>query len=186
MKNVDHLHTGWSCRHAWACPPASGCTNPNSILNGTYGWQGEALFATPNSQARKIGDYVPLVQTGDISFDGDGNFSGAHDSSLGGALIPHVDSGTYPVNSDCTTGTVSFTTGVGFTMSFVRPALSVAIHMAIRPMASLLQAKEMASHGSEVSCLSRTQVRFRSRLAEVFRESTTRTLAVWANYCGYV
>ena len=101
-------------------PRASGtCSNPNSVLNATYGWQGHALGASGNTRAPKIGDYVPLVQVGHLTFDGNGNFSGAHDTSLGGTLIPHVDSGTYSVNSDCTTGTISFSTGVGFTMSIV-------------------------------------------------------------------
>ncbi len=98
----------------------SDCSNPNSILNSTYGWQGEAQYdANGNPGHPQIGDYIPLVQTGSLTFDGNGNFSGAHDSSLGGSLIPHVDSGTYSVNSDCTTGTISFATGVGFIMNFV-------------------------------------------------------------------
>jgi hypothetical protein len=98
----------------------SDCSNPNSILNTTYGWQGEALYdPNGNPGQPQIGDFIPLVQTGHLTFDGKGNFSGVHDSNLGGLLIPHVDSGTYAVNSDCSTGTVSFATGVGFTMSFV-------------------------------------------------------------------
>jgi hypothetical protein len=89
-------------------------------LNTTYGWQGEELYnAHGNPGHPQIGDFIPNVQTGSLTFDGNGNFSGAHDSSLGGLLIPHVDSGTYSVNSDCTTGTIAFGTGVGFTMSFV-------------------------------------------------------------------
>jgi hypothetical protein len=97
----------------------SDCTNPNSILNGTYGWQGEALTTDGNSKNPKIGDYTPLVQNGHLSFDGNGNFTGAHDTNIGGLLLPHVDSGTYTVNADCTTGTIALATGVGFTMSFV-------------------------------------------------------------------
>jgi len=105
---------------AGLAPRASGsCANPNSILNAAYGWQGEALLANGNTKAPKIGDYVPLVQNGHLTFDGNGNFSGAHDTNLGGELVSHIDSGTYSVNSDCTTGTVSFSTGVGFRMCFV-------------------------------------------------------------------
>ena len=101
-------------------PGASGsCTNPNSILNATYGWQGESLLAAGNTHAPKVGDFLPLVQVGHLTFDGNGNFSGAHDTAGGGSLSPHVDSGTYSVNSDCTTGTISFATGIGFTMSIV-------------------------------------------------------------------
>jgi hypothetical protein len=101
-------------------PQASGtCTNPNSILNATYGWEGHALGANGNTHEPKIGDFVPFVQVGNLTFDGNGNFSGAHDTNLGGVLLPHVDSGTYSVNSDCITGTISFATGVGFIMSFV-------------------------------------------------------------------
>jgi hypothetical protein len=97
----------------------SSCSNPNSILNATYGWLAEGMLAAGNTKAPKIGDFIPLVQVGYITFDGNGNFSGAHDTSLGGDLIPHVDSGTYSVNSDCTTGTISFATGIGFTVSIV-------------------------------------------------------------------
>ena len=99
---------------------ASGtCVNPNSILHATYGWEGHALGAVGNTKARKIGDFEPFVQVGHLAFDGNGNFSGAHDTAAGGILAPHVDSGTYNVNSDCTTGAISFATGIGFTMSIV-------------------------------------------------------------------
>ena len=97
----------------------STCTSPNSILNATYGWQSEGLLADGNTQTPKVGDFIPLVQVGHLTFDGKGNFSGAHDTKAGGILGPHVDSGTYSVNSDCTTGTISFATGIGFTMSIV-------------------------------------------------------------------
>jgi hypothetical protein len=102
-------------------PRASGtCSNPNSVLNATYGWLADhALGVAGNSKTPKIGDYQPFVQVGHITFDGNGNFSGAHDTGLGGILRPHVDSGTYSVNSDCTTGTISFATGVGFQASIV-------------------------------------------------------------------
>lgn len=99
-------------------PRANGaCTNQNSILNATYAWQGEGLLAIGNSPTPKVGDFVPLVQVGHLTFDGNGNVSGAHDTSLGGRLVPHADSGTYSVNPDCTTGTVSLANG--FTMSIV-------------------------------------------------------------------
>ena len=58
------------------------CTNPNSILNATYGWEGHALGAAGNTKAPKIGDFVPSVQVGHLTFDGNGHFSGAHDTSL--------------------------------------------------------------------------------------------------------
>src|SRR5438552_1993479 len=97
----------------------STCTNPNSILHATYGWEGHALGASGNTQGPKIGGFGAFVQVGHLTFDGNGNFSGAHDTMAGAGLLPHVDSGTYSVNSDCTTGTVSFATGVGFKMSIV-------------------------------------------------------------------
>jgi hypothetical protein len=99
----------------------STCTNPNGILNATYGWQGQALQAFVNiPKPRRIGKFVPAVQIGHLTFDGNGNFSGDHDTSLGGQLIPHVDSGTYSVNSDCATGTISFaSSAIGLTMSIV-------------------------------------------------------------------
>ena len=96
------------------------CTNPNSILNATYGWEGHALGANGATHEPKTGDFVPFVQVGYLTFDGNGNFTGEHDTDIGGGvLLPHVDSGAYSVNSDCTTGTVSFATGIGFTMSIV-------------------------------------------------------------------
>jgi len=52
-------------------------------LNATFGWQSEALLAKGNTKTPKIGDYVPLVQNGHLTFDGSGNFSGAHDTSAG-------------------------------------------------------------------------------------------------------
>jgi hypothetical protein len=102
-------------------PQASAtCANPNGILNATYGWLADhALGVNGNSKTPKIGDYQPFVQVGHITFDGNGNFSGAHDTGAGGILLPHVDSGTYSVNSDCTTGTISFASGIGFTASIV-------------------------------------------------------------------
>jgi hypothetical protein len=101
-------------------PRASGtCANPNSILNATYGWESHALGSAGNTKAPKIGDFVPFVQVGYLTFDGNGNFSGVHNTDQGAGLLPHVDSGTYSVNSDCTTGTVSFATGIGLSMDIV-------------------------------------------------------------------
>jgi len=54
-------------------PGASGsCTNPNSILNATYGWQSEGLLADGNTQTPKVGDFIPSVQVGHLTFDGKG------------------------------------------------------------------------------------------------------------------
>lgn len=89
------------------------------MLHATYGWEGHALAAPGTTNAPKVGDFAPYVQVGFITFDGNGNFSGAHDTNSGAGILPHADLGTYSVNSDCTTGTVSFTTGIGFNMSIV-------------------------------------------------------------------
>lgn len=97
----------------------SSCTTPNSILHATYGWEGHALGAAGNTQGLKIDAFVPFVHFGHFTFDGKGNFSGAHDTNFGGGLLPHVDLGTYSVNSDCTTGTISFTTGAGIRLNIV-------------------------------------------------------------------
>jgi hypothetical protein len=94
----------------------SSCTN--NILNGTYGRQLEGMVAEGNSSAAKIGGFVPIVQVGYLTFDGNGNVSGQHDSSLGGFLVPHTDPGTYSVNPDCTTGTIFFAYN-GTSLSFV-------------------------------------------------------------------
>jgi len=77
------------------------------------------LGAAGNTQGAKIGAFVPFVHFGHFTFDGNGNFSGAHDTNFGGGLLPHVDSGAYTVNSDCTTGTISFATGAGIRLNIV-------------------------------------------------------------------
>ncbi len=101
-----------------AAPQAqSSCTNPNSILNGTYGRQLEGM-TSGGVPAETLGGFIPLVQVGYLTFDGDGKVSGEHDSSLGGTLIPHSDPGTYSVNPDCTTGTIFFPYN-GTSLSFV-------------------------------------------------------------------
>src|SRR6266404_2015714 len=100
-------------------PASSACTNPNGILHATYGWEGHALGAAGNTKGPKIDAFVPFVHFGHFTFDGNGNFSGAHDTNFGGGLLPHVDSGTYSVNSDCATGTISFATGAGIRLSIV-------------------------------------------------------------------
>jgi hypothetical protein len=98
---------------------SASCNNPNSVLHATYGWEGHALGAAGTTNAPKVGDFAPYVQVGQITFDGNGNFSGSHDTNEGAGVLPHADLGTYSVNSDCTTGTISFTTGIGFNMSIV-------------------------------------------------------------------
>jgi len=92
------------------------CSDPNSILNSTYGWQLEGRFEAGVSA--NAAD-APLVSVGYFTFDGNGNFSGAHDTNLAGRLVPHSDFGTYTVNPDCTTGTISRTSGAGFIMAIV-------------------------------------------------------------------
>ena len=116
------------------------CTNPNSILNATYGWEGHALGAAGNTKAPKIGDFVPSVQVGHLTFDGNGHFSGAHDTNQGAGLLPHVDSGTYSVNSDCTTGTISFATGVGQKMNIVITSGAKKSNMSAQTPATLTPA----------------------------------------------
>src|SRR5579872_6505486 len=88
---------------------AASCPNPNAVLNGTYGRLVEGLSGSGVAPAPHVtADFIPLVQVGFVTFDGNGNISGEHDSSLGGTLFPHNESGTYSVNSDCATGTLSF------------------------------------------------------------------------------
>jgi hypothetical protein len=83
--------------------------NCNSILNGTYGWEiEEGLIATSNTPDPKVGDYHPFATTGHFTFDGAGNFTGAHDTDYAGGHIHFgADAGTYNVNSDCATGTLT-------------------------------------------------------------------------------
>jgi hypothetical protein len=70
----------------------STCANPNSILNAMYGWEDHALGAAGNTQGSKIGAFLPFVQVGHFTFDGNGDFSGGHDTDEGGGILPHVDS----------------------------------------------------------------------------------------------
>jgi hypothetical protein len=92
----------------------------DNILNGTYGWEiEEGLIAAGNSPEPQIGDFHPFATTGHFTFDGSGNFSGAHDTDFaGGVLHFSHDAGTYDVNSDCTTGTISIL-NEGVTLSIV-------------------------------------------------------------------
>jgi hypothetical protein len=97
-----------------ACP-----NNPNSILNATYGWEIEdGLIAAGITPRPKVGDFFPFATTGHLTFHGDGNLSGAHDTDFGGAFFHIVDLGFYTVNPDCITGTISIPTD-GLTMSIV-------------------------------------------------------------------
>lgn len=118
MKSMIYTLVG-AVSMLWLVPQAGACSNPNGILNGTYGWEGGALGAAGNNQGPKIGAFVPFVHLGQFTFDGSGNFTGAHDTNFGGGLLPHVDSGTYSVNSDCATGTISFSSGAGIVLSIV-------------------------------------------------------------------
>jgi hypothetical protein len=97
----------------------STCTNPNSILNATYGWEiEEGLIAAGATPGPKVGDFFPFATTGHLTFDGNGNVSGAHDTDFAGTFFHIVDSGTYTVNSDCTTGTITIPND-GLTLNIV-------------------------------------------------------------------
>ena len=98
---------------------SANCADPNGILNATYGWQLEALSNPQGSPGVNAQDYAPLLAVGYFTFDGNGSFTGAHDTNWAGRWIPHTDFGTYNVNSDCQTGTISRTSGIGFTMNIV-------------------------------------------------------------------
>ena len=53
---------------------SSTCSNPNSILNATYGWLAEGMLTGGNSKAPKIGSFIPLVTVGYITFNGNGHW----------------------------------------------------------------------------------------------------------------
>jgi hypothetical protein len=97
----------------------STCTNPNAILNASYGWEIEdGLIAAGKTVGPKVGDFFPFATAGHLTFDGAGNLSGAHDTDFGGTFFHIVDSGAYSVNSDCTTGTITIQRD-GLTMNMV-------------------------------------------------------------------
>lgn len=93
------------------------CTNPNSILNATYGWQiEEGLIAEGNTPQPKAEGFFPIATAGHFTFDGSGNLSGAHGTDFGGAFFRFRDSGTYSVNSDCITGSIVIEGGLRMDM----------------------------------------------------------------------
>ncbi len=95
------------------------CTNPNSILSATYAWLVEdGLIASGAVPGPTVGDFVPFATAGVLTFDGNGEVSGAHDTDFGGTHFHLVDSGTYRVNADCATGTISLTSD-GITLGIV-------------------------------------------------------------------
>ena len=100
-------------------PPQAKSSCTNSILNASYGWEIEqGLIAAGNTPGPKVGDFFSLATTGHLTFDGSGNLSGAHDTDFGGIFFHVVDSGTYSVNADCTTGTLAIPAD-GLTLSIV-------------------------------------------------------------------
>lgn len=98
---------------------SAACADPNGTLNGTYGFKVDALYNPQNSPGIKAQDYLSVLQVGYFTFDGNGSFTGAHDTNLGGRSIPHSDFGTYSVNSDCETGTIHYTSGARATDNIV-------------------------------------------------------------------
>jgi len=94
---------------------ANNCNDPNGVLNTTYAWQMDGLLVW--TQGAQTTNFAPLATAGSLTFDGKGDLSGEHDTNLGGLLIPHTDTGSYNVNPDCETGTMSLSNGL--TLSFV-------------------------------------------------------------------
>lgn len=77
------------------------------------------LIAAGSTPEPKVGDFHPFATTGHFTFDGSGNFSGAHDTDFAGGFLHFAhDAGTYNVNSDCTTGSISIL-NEGVTLSIV-------------------------------------------------------------------
>lgn len=74
-------------------------------LKGKYALfgQGTVIGQLPNLPAPPF----PVSRNGDITFDGAGNFSGELTASVKGVIVPGVTfTGTYTVDSDCTTSAV--------------------------------------------------------------------------------
>jgi len=115
--SIIYAVVGVFCLFLGLPPKAKGSCN--SILNASYGWEiEEGLIAAGNTPEPKVGDFFPVVTTGHFTFDGSGNLSGAHDTDFGGIFFHIVDSGTYSVNADCTTGTLAIPAD-GLTLGFV-------------------------------------------------------------------
>jgi len=68
-------------------------------LHGRFGWFGQGtVLAVPN-----VHPSLPLVVSGVITYDGEGNVSGTYNQSVAGAIATGLKlEGSYQVNPDCT------------------------------------------------------------------------------------
>jgi len=83
------------------------CTNAS--LAGTYGY-------TLNGWVLSSNGYLPFADSGSITPDGNGNFSGSSTFSLNGQPQSRTFSGTYTLNSDCR-GTAKFSDNLSETIN---------------------------------------------------------------------
>jgi hypothetical protein len=81
-----------------AAASAQGGPCSSGRLAGDWGFTFAGTVIIPSGAA------IPFASVGRISFDADGNVSGAQDRSLGGEVAKETFSGTFTVNSDCTGG----------------------------------------------------------------------------------
>ncbi len=78
----------------------SGCAITS--LNATYGFAFEGYATSGPPTAAKIGAFFPVAAAGTISFQSNGNLNRSFSVSVGGAIFPVSDSGSYTLNDDCT------------------------------------------------------------------------------------
>jgi len=69
-------------------------------LAGTFGFTTTGVLILPTGA-------VPVGAVGVITFDLNGNASGSQDRSVGGAFAHETLSGSFTINSDCTTSLIA-------------------------------------------------------------------------------
>jgi hypothetical protein len=67
-----------------------------ATLKGTFSQKGTGVIIAPAALAG------PMANVGTLTFDGNGNVTGAVVNSLNGNIVPATETGTYTVNPDCT------------------------------------------------------------------------------------
>jgi hypothetical protein len=71
-------------------------------LNATYGFAFEGYATSGPPGAVKIGAFFPVAAGGTISFQSNGGLNRSFNVSVGGAIFPVSDTGSYTQNPDCT------------------------------------------------------------------------------------
>jgi hypothetical protein len=71
-------------------------------LNANCGFSFEGFTTDGPPNPVKLGVFSPVAAAGTITFEPNGALSRSFTASVGGAIFPVVDSGSYSINPDCT------------------------------------------------------------------------------------